>query len=130
MKKILILLVLILSGCTPKLYLDVFNNTRFDLFIGGIESVAIESGKNGRVKILSSTRSIDLNTSEKSYEYSIRVSNIPGEFIVAGLVHKLKLQIQPTFEVYLLKPKCEFPVNDFSELEQPNGFPLVPASSL
>lgn len=125
-KRLIFILVVLLSGCTSKLYLELYNNSASAIIVGVVEEVRIEPGGSVRVEIFTSMRNFTIESGQKKFEYSINLRNVPGHFFSPGTIHKLMLQVEPDYHVYLIRPPGPMPFQDLENVDQPIGFPLIP----
>lgn len=120
------LLVLFLSGCSSKFYLEIFNNSEFPLIVYAENEVAINPGEHKKVRFFTSTKFMTTSWNGVLYRYDINVSHIPGKYMVSGWVHSVKLQVEGNLEAYILKPEFDYStVRNIPDV-QPIGFPITP----
>jgi hypothetical protein len=95
MKMFLLTILLFMTGCTSKFYLEIYNNSDYTLIIYAIDEVTIEPGETKKVKIFTSTSEVKLSANGKLYEYALTIGTLPGEYMKLGLSHAVKLQVEP-----------------------------------
>ena len=129
-----LLLVALVSGCTVQVACNLYNNSGSDLTI--IRSRSGEQEKRILIKAGSSTLLHDW--SYWSYRVELKdkmlryIPQIPeNDFVVTQgfgpwVSRIFKTQIERDGRIYVLRPGQVFPTKDF--VEQPAGFPLVPAA--
>ena len=101
--------LVLLSGCSPKLRLEVFNNTQETMVVSywknevtiAPESVGVLDVRLGNSKLTVKTGSID-------GDYEIDWSGLAGYCYRPGLRHTVKLQIDSVGVLFVLKNDQEF----------------------
>lgn len=102
-----------LTGCSPKLRLEIFNNTEETMTVSywkdeitiapmSVESMSIRLGNQ---RLVVKTGSID-------GAYSIGFSSFPGECYGPGLQHVVKIRIDNTGMLFVLSNEQEFSADE------------------
>ena len=128
MKIVLILLSIVIvsiSGCSTSLYVSLFNNTGETIQVVSAVSVgAVIDIPPDTSQLIRIGRGVQLIVRgiERNYPHPV----VPGEYYQSHKVlwYRLNAQLEPNLNILIAKPNTKFPVSD--NLEQPEGFPLVP----
>jgi len=118
-----------LSSCFPVHRFSIFNNSGVTVEIQSEYNVTrtIENGHNVTFDDPFNLQISNL-TRQENWMYCIGLTNYPSceKYCQTGLfsLHKIRIQLESTGEIYLLLPSEKFPLKDFRS--QPQGFPLKP----